>query len=222
MMDYDQSSSELLKLLLNGRAYKVPKGQVLQLSGDHMLLNVVKTGFVKRYLITNDGSQSIQSIYGPNDVFPLTPIFKVLFNTNIYRGEEIIYYEAITPATILSIDQATFMAAIEQDPLLYRDLLYVAGVRLDSNIQRLENMSLRVANRKVVHQLVYFADKFAEKTDKGILLTVPLTHQTLADVLNLARETVTHCLSRLQEKGLIEVGKHILILDLEKLKQTFH
>jgi CRP-like cAMP-binding protein len=51
---------------------------------------------------------------------------------------------------------------------------------------------------------------------------VPLTHQNLADALNLARETVTHCLVRLEEKGLIRADKQITVLDVGKLRQASH
>ncbi len=187
-----------------------------------MLLSVLEAGYVKRYSITDDGGQSVQSVYGPADIFPLTPVFKAIFHQEIYHGREPFYYEPITPVVMHTIDRVALENAVAQDATIYRDLLYVSGTRLGSNIQRLENMSLRVANRKVAHQLVYFADTFGEKTKEGTRILAPLTHQSLADILNLARETVTHCMIRLEAKGLIKVDKHIIVTDIEKLRQAAH
>ena len=221
-MEYDQSKSPLLKLLSSGKQHQFPKGQVMHFADERMLLSVLNTGYVKRYSITDDGSQSIQSIYGPGDIFPLTPVFKALFNKDIYLGQEVFYYEAMTPVIMHSVDRETLEAGLVAEPEIYKDLLYVSGVRLSSNIQRLENMSLRVANRKVAHQLVHYANKFGKKGDHGITLQLPLTHQNLASILNLARETVTNCLTALQEKGILESDKNIVILDLDALKRASH
>lgn len=216
-MDYSRADSALYKLLSTGTHLKLPKGQVVNALDDNAKLNLIKSGFIKRYLINKDGSKGIQAIYGPNDIFPLTPAYKNLFNMNIYSGPEEYYYESMTEIEVFSISQATLKEAAESEPIIFKDLFHAAGLRLNSYIHRLETMSLRVANRKVAYQLAYFADTFGKQTDKGIEIQVPMTHQNLADVLNLARETVTHCLSSLERKGLIIPGKYLVVTDLEKL-----
>ncbi len=218
-MEYSLKNSPLLKLLLNGKQYKLPKGQILQFSDERMQLSVVKFGYIKRYSITFDGSESIQSFYGPGNVFPLTPIYKTVFNKDIYRGLEVFYYEAIADSAVYSINQSALQEAVVNDPMIYKDLFYTAGVRLGSNIQRLENMSLGSAQSRVAHLLVYLADKYGEATSQGSSIMIPLTHQTLASSLNLARETVTHSITRLHEKELIIPGKHIVVIDIEKLRR---
>jgi CRP-like cAMP-binding protein len=221
-MDYNQADSPLFKLLMNGKHHRLPKGQVLYVTADTMLLNVVKTGYIKRYLITNDGDHSMQAIYGPGDIFPLTPVFKAIFNKDIYRGPEVYYYEAMTDANVYSINQTTLLENLEKDTMLYKDLLNVSGVRLQSNIERLENMSLRVAQRRIAHLLVHLVDKFGEKTEHGTKILVPLTHQNIADLLDITRETVNRRIVRLEEKGLIITGKNIVVPDIEKLRREAH
>jgi CRP-like cAMP-binding protein len=67
---------------------------------------------------------------------------------------------------------------------------------------------------------VYLADIFGKADASGqTTIDVPLTQQTIAEVLSLARETVTHSVVRLREKGLVTVsGKKFIIPDLEKLR----
>lgn len=221
-MDYNLEETPLYKLLLEGRSLKLPKGQVINAFDDNVQLNLIKSGFIKRYLITNEGTKGIQVIYGPDNLFPLTPIYKAVYKMNIYSGPEQYYYESMTDIEIFSISQSTLIEALEKNPLIYKDLFYAAGLRLNSYIHRLESMSLRVANRKVANQLVYMADVFGKKTENGATIMVPVTHQNLADILNLARETVTNCMIRLEEKGLIRGEKQITVLDLDKLRQASH
>lgn len=221
-MNYDRVDSPLYKLLLSGRHYKLPKGQVVNALDDSAMVNLLKSGYIKRYLITKDGSKGTQVIYGPGDIFPLTPVYKNVYQMDIYSGPEEYYYESMTEIELCSVSQSTIKEALETDSLIYKDLFFAAGLRLNSYIHRLEDMSLRVANRKIAHQLVYLADTFGKKTESGVVIEVPLTHQGLADILNLARETVTHGMTRLQEKGLIEINKNITVVDIDKLRQASH
>src|SRR5690348_8114558 len=125
----DRNFNNLHHLLSSGRHYKLAKHQVFQSSDDRFrpLVNMVKSGYIKRYEIANDGSLSVQAIYGPGDVFPLTLVFKSLFNQNVYDGPEIIYYETITDTELYSQDINLVTEAVKENPMLYRDLLFEAG-----------------------------------------------------------------------------------------------
>ncbi|HVX58329.1 MAG TPA: Crp/Fnr family transcriptional regulator, partial [Candidatus Saccharimonadales bacterium] len=202
------------------RHYAVGRHQILQSYDDRFrpLVNMVKSGYIKRYEIGNDGSLSVQAIYGPGDVFPLTLVFKALFNQNVYEGPEVIYYETITEAELSSMDVGAIADAVKNNPLLYKDLLYEAGVRTQSNIQRLENLSLKSSLRRTAHQLIYFARQFGELRFSTIRIKVALTHQDIADVLSLTRETVSINLRKLQQRGLIKPGRYIEVVDLASLE----
>lgn len=217
-MDYSWPDSPLYKALLTGRQLKFPKGQVINTFGDNTMINLIKSGYIKRYLITKEGTKGIQIIYGPDDVFPLNLVRKSIFKQEIYTGPEQYYYESMTELEIFCVSQSTLQEALDRDPMIYKDILYAASLRISSNIHRLENMSLRVANKKVAHQLAHLSEVFGKKTEGSTVIMVPLTHQDLADMLNLARETVTICLLRLEEKDLIRGDKYIVVKDLDRLR----
>jgi len=198
----------------------MPKGHMVQSSDERYrsLLNVIKKGYIKRYSITNDGSLAVQAVYGPGDIFPLTLVFKSLVNQEVYQGPEIIYYQTMTNAEIYSIDVESLVEVSAKEPAIYRDLLTEAGVRTNSNIQRLENLSLKSSYRRTAHQLAYYAHQFGEKKNGNIRINLPLTHQDLADILSLTRETVSLNLHKLQQENLIKNGRNIVVVDLDKLE----
>lgn len=218
-MQNKRNLNALSTLLKSGKKISLARGQVIHDPEHKKFLNVVGTGFIKRYSIDNNGAQSIQVIYGPEDVFPLTPVFKTIFDLDLYHGPETFHYEALVDSELYAISQDELRKALKANSNLYKDLLFVSGERLNSNIHRLENISLKTTHRRIAHMLYFAAGAFGEKTKEGLVLTVPLTHQTLADSLSLARETVTRRLARLEEKGLIKVDRHIVIKDLESLKK---
>jgi CRP-like cAMP-binding protein len=210
----------LTKLLQTGRYYQRRKGQVIRSYEDKTMVNLIETGYIKRYLISGNGTLSIQSIYGPGYFFPLTSAFLALFDQKIYEGEETYYYEAMTDVGIYSLDREIFAKAATDNPLIYKEVLFEAGRRLQSNIQHVENASFKNSSLKIAHELVFLAKQFGEETAKGTKIAVPLTHQDLGDILNLSRETVSREMNKFKKQGIIDsdAQRHIVILRSDSLK----
>src|SRR5579862_8710208 len=98
-------SPEMEALLLKGRHYRVPKGQIIQSTEDRRVFNLLQSGYVKRYLIANDGSYGVQVVYGPGDTFPITLAYSAIFDREINESPETYYYEAMTDSEIYTIDE---------------------------------------------------------------------------------------------------------------------
>jgi len=220
-MNYDMSHAPLHELLLQGRQYKLPKGQLVQSFGDHSSLHTIEAGYIKRYLITSDGKKSVQNLYGPGDVFPMTPVYKAVFGIDVYRGPEQYYYEAVADLTIRSLNMEQVLTALNADPLLYRDLFYASGVRLNSYIHRMEDRSLHSSLYRIAHLLNFLGLHFGTTTADGLLIQLPLTHQVIGELLDLTRETVSRDIAKLRERGIIDGTKNIIILDRGRLVKLF-
>lgn len=213
----------LHNLVRSGRRNVFSRGQVLQSSDGRLMLGLIDTGYIKRYQITSSGSIGVHGLYGPGNFFPLTLAFELLFTEAeyLYTGPEVFYYEALTDVAIYNIENEVLTTAIDADPMLYRGLLAESGKRLHFYIQRLENITLKNSSKRVAHQLVFWAMEFGEDLDKskGIKILPPMTHQLIADVLSLTRETVSQSIGELRNKGLIKTSKAMVIPDLAKLQE---
>ncbi|HEU4609288.1 MAG TPA: Crp/Fnr family transcriptional regulator [Chitinophagaceae bacterium] len=217
----EENQNKLHRLLAEGRLYKIPKGQIVQSSDDRFrpLINLVKKGFVKRYEISDDGNISVQSIYGPGSIFPLSLIYEYIFQRKVYDSPEVMYYEAMTDTEIISSDMSRICEAIKNDNLLFKDLFLESGLRLHLNLSNLENHSLKNSFRRTAHIIAFYAREYGEPNASGTKIKVNLTHQDIADILNLTRETVSLNVHMLQKKGLIKTGRAaILVPDIKKLE----
>jgi len=215
LKDYPGLSAVLLK----GRHYKIPKGQIIQSTDDRRVFNLVTKGYVKRYLISNEGNYGVQVIYGPGDVFPITLAYSAIFGRDINEGPETYYYEAMTELELHTVDEPDMVEHIEQNPILYKDLFAISGVRLHSTLHGLENLTLKTSYQRVAHELLYMAKKFGEKKAGETVIVVPLTHQDIADILSLTRETVSTAMVQLRKKKLISTSKSIAVPDIDKLTE---
>lgn len=204
-----------------GRLYKYKKGEVLNSSDRDTNLMLIESGFVIRYEITNSGAMSIQSIYGQGSFFPLTKTYQLLFNQRLYSGPETIYYEAMTDASIYVLSPSSFIEKAKNDQKIYLGILEESGKRFCSNIQVIENMSMDSSVKRVAHQLLYYAEEYGRKDPKTSCwdISIPLTHSTLAAILDVTRETVSQSIGELRDKHLVrsERGK-IMVLSKAKLK----
>jgi CRP-like cAMP-binding protein len=212
-------AANLITLIKSGRRYKLARGQMIQSTEGLKSLNIIDSGFIKRYLIGNDGTLGIQVIYGPGYIFPITLAYQVLLDQEIYEGPEVYYYEAMTDAEIYKIDDETLKKAVNSDPGLYKDLFSVAGRRLHATLHGLENLTMKTSYKRVAHELAYLGHEFGVKKRNGIELSIPLTHQDLANILSVTRETVSTCMVELREKGFIKANKKLCIPDLSALEK---
>ncbi len=217
-----QISLKLKDMMLDGRKLKLAKNQIIQSTDDRRVFNYIREGYVKRYLIRNDGSLGVQVIYRPGDVFPITLAFSVLFDQSISESPETYYYETMTEAEIYTINEITLKEKVDADPTLYKDLMGVSGKRLHSTLHGLENVTLKTSYFRVAHEILYMAQRFGEKKGIGARVLIPLTHQDLADILSLTRETVSTAIVQLRKNKLITTEKYIFVPNMEKLEQEVH
>jgi CRP-like cAMP-binding protein len=214
-------SDKLHELLRQGRRYNIAKQQIIQSTEDRQVVNIVISGFFRKYLITNDGSLGAMIIYGPEDIFPITILYKKLFDQTLYQGLETHFYEAMSPAEVCTVDAEQLVDAIKADPDLYPDLLKEAGRHLDFCINSIENLALKNSEKRIAHMLCYFARKFGRKTPEGVHIEIPLTHQNIGEILNVTRETVSTNIKGLRDRGLLvsKSNNTTIVPDLAKLEE---
>lgn len=217
--NFNLDDSQLFRSLLAGRKLAVRKGQVLQTTDYRESLTLIQSGYIKRYKINNNGAESIQGIYGPGDVLPLTWMFRILLDLNIYSGPETFYYETMTDSVVYTISQEDFENIEKKDPQFFKTITYIAGVRLKTYIHNFENISLENTEKRLAHQLFFHAKNFGTETSKGIKILVPLKQKDLASLIDVTRETVSVNLKTLREKKLVDTGEAIIVTNPAGLEE---
>jgi len=216
-MDAHTPTPKLTKLIRGGMRQTYKREEPIFDTGNMDGIYQVASGFVKRFEIMNNGAINVQGIYGRGDVFSLTYVFKLMQHRKIYNGPETYYYEALGSTTVYKLLGTDLKAALEKDPLLYRDLFSIAGDHFSSDIYLLENQSLPTAEKRVAHLLSFYIECYGKQRRDGIHLIAPLTQQDVADILSLTRETVSLAISSLRENGILANSRKIIVPDKQKL-----
>ena len=159
---------------------------------------ILRSGLIKVYGITSDGDQRTVTILGAGDVFPMSWVF----------GKSpicIYYFEAITDCVVLGVSQSQYETMVEEHAELkdqiFKNYLshYVAATM---HVYALEHS---YAQDKIIYILQYLVTRFGEKQPDGrCKIGLRLSHQDIAEMIGITRETAAVELHKLKSKGLID------------------
>ncbi|HUS26655.1 MAG TPA: Crp/Fnr family transcriptional regulator [Nevskiaceae bacterium] len=216
-MSLSVRSPGLHALFSQGTIKQYARGETIGSTDQQDILFMLVQGYVKRYMIRNDGALGVQIIYGPQDVFSLTRIFQLLLSQSLYDGPETYYYTAMSDVTVFTLNAVLLTDCMQTNPVLYRELFGEAGRHLKACVHSIENISLHAIYPRVAHELAFMLSEFGRSAGTGKKLPLNITHQDIADILGVTRATVSLAVGKLREKGLILPGRCFATPDLTAL-----
>ena len=211
MPKYPQSDL-VRQLFQKGQPLTYGKGQVI-LGNDPRPNGVyyIHSGYIKVYSISNQGEQKIHIIYGSGEIFPMTWA---------YLGVQAnpVFYETISDTVVWRMSRDWFHHFIDTRHDVSQAMSQQLAQQFRIYAERIDNLEYKKASDRVIYRLIFLASRFGIKEKDGILIDPVLTHEIIAATINLARESVSRELERLESKKLIKVRRHhILITDLQGL-----
>ncbi len=196
----------------NGRSFRYHNREIILRAQEHPQgVYCVDTGFIRVYSITDAGEENIHIVYKSGDVFPLTWVFK-----DTVRN---VFYEAMGTTRLFRLERDDFTELVKNKPPIARAILQQLTDQLNIYADRLDNLEYTSALDRVVYRLLFLAGRFGEKKDGKVVIRLPLTHQHIARSVNLARETVSREIEKLEHQGLISRQKRLFVInDIHKLE----
>lgn len=172
----------------------------------------LKSGFVKQYVVSSEGSELILHIYGPGSFFPMMWVIGELPNKY--------FYTAMTACTTFRAPMDKTAQFLRENPDVVFDLTKRLYLGIEGLLQRIEDLSLGTAYTQVISVLLYLTRHFGKKRGKGIVIPYKFTHQDIAAIMGTVRETTTRELDKLMKEKLILYEKHsIVIPDINRLRK---
>jgi CRP-like cAMP-binding protein len=175
---------------------------------------IVQSGIIKVYGITSSGDQRTVTLLGAGDIFPIECIFDKS-RVSLY------YYEAITEASVLTMPKLDFLAELEKSPELKNHIFHSYMAHYTSATMHIYALEHSHAQDKLVYILQYLVARFGEKQDNGLTrINLRLSHQDIAEMVGLTRETTAVELHRLKDKGLIDYQRFSYYVNLPLIVQA--
>ncbi len=181
------------------------------------LIYIVRGGCVRLYKTLPDGRTINLALLGPNTIFTQEDN-----SDGIASGATA---EALVDST-LSIVEADDLAELIADSPELASAVIAGMTRRLTDLQTLvEHLLVRDTAVRLSTTLLALSARFGRPTADGMTaIALPLTHQSLANMIGSNRVTVTRKLLELQEKGLVRsLGRNALAVspdDLRTFTQT--
>ena len=195
---------------------KYRKGNVIFVQGEQgERCFAIVDGAVKISAYHADGREAVLAVLGPGDVFGELSLFD-----QAARSADA---TAIEDTELLSLDTQALTDAISAHPDIAITLLRVLGRRLRHTNEALQDIAFFDVPGRVARRIADLAEAHGEQTEDGVLIDLPLSQESLAQMVGATRESVNKALAALRRRGLVaRVGRRYLVSNIDDLRSRAH
>lgn len=166
----------------------------------------VKEGFVRLYVIFEDGRELTLNIFKPGSYFSM--IWAIADIPNAY------YFQTMTETLLQRVSKSMVIDFIKKNPDVLFEFTKRILIGLDGLLANIGHLLSGSAYDRVIAAILLSARRFGEKRGKDkILIKLSLTHQDIANLAGITRETASIAMNKLKRKKILSYDHHLLIIN---------
>jgi CRP-like cAMP-binding protein len=203
-------------LLSNAKSMHYHKGETVVRAEDVPSgVYFVKEGFIRMDTIFDNGKELTLNIFKTGAYFPLTWAIGRIPNSYDYR--------ALTNALLLRINENNLIQFLKNHPDELFELTRRILTGFDAQINNMKYLLNGVSSRRIAAALLMLIKRFGENNRDKIIIRLPLTHQDIANLAGITRETVSIVLNIFKQKSIISYTHHIITInDIDQLNSQIY
>ncbi len=204
----------LKPLLDNGRSRSYSSGSTILYQGEvPRAVFVLTKGVAKSFNISHQGEEQIVTFHLPGDVLSTSWAFG-------RTAGAIYFYEAIADCEVVMVPRSDFKAFVDDNPSVTAKFLdkYVSGYT--AALLRVTALEQARAIDKLLFTFYYLARRFGRVNKNISNIDLKLTHQDIAGLVGLTRETVAVELNKLRSRKVISYANQQYSVDIDKLLEA--
>jgi CRP/FNR family cyclic AMP-dependent transcriptional regulator len=197
----------------NGQKLKYKKGEILIRGGEEPDgIYFLQEGIVKMSTFFTNGSEITFNLFKPNAFFPM--IWALAEINNSYD------FCAITDIVVYKVSKKETLLFLQKENEIYLKLVKRIMMGFDGLLSTLPHLLSGSSVSRVASVLLLLARRFGEKGKDGLTLKIKVTHEDLAGMAALTRETVSITIEKFEKEKIIQQkNRQIIIKDNEKLSK---
>lgn len=175
---------------------------------------ILASGIVKIYDIGGAGDEKIINFMSEGDLLPPEWVFQKA-PVSLY------YYDAFTECTFYRVPRDELAQAIKTIPAITYYMFDHYATSFVGSLLEINALEQSKGNEKIIHMLQYLLMRFPSKQnpDKNWQrIDLRITHQDLANMTGLTRETTSTELNKLRRKGIVEYSNQNYSLNISLLR----
>ncbi len=198
--------------LEQGELWVYDRGSVVYFQGEYSQgVLYLHKGRIKVSLYHDDGREKVLGVHEAPTTFGETAAFD--------GGPYFCSAVALDPCHVYLFRKGVIASLISSNPEISVSLLESVGRKFRALALQVEDLAFLQAPMRIAHLLEKLLVDYGVITSAGDRLSIPVTHQELADLAATSRVTVTSFLNQLEREGIIHTGrKRIYIHDAKRLQ----
>lgn len=189
---------KLVQAFNNGKERHYPANQIILYQGEksYDVFRVVE-GFIKVYDIDTQGNEKVVLVLGKGNIFPILP-------TMDSKNNDRYFYESLTNTNLEAISRTGFRSRISKDSEFALSVLSYFTHLIDDLFARIACIEATNSKHKVAQVLAYLVQHHGGIKNNNLrTIKVPLTHQLIADMAGIVRETASLQLKELENEQIV-------------------
>lgn len=171
---------------------------------------ILVSGVVRVFSISALGDEQTVTYHLPGEFFPSSWIF------NKTPGA-LFFYDAVDDCEVAYVDRDELISFIMAEPARTRATLDYFTTDYSATLIRINGLGQPRARDKLLYTLYYLCERYGTQHDKNMHIPMTLTHQNLASLVGLTRETTATEMNKLKKQSVLTYGNQHYVIAIEKL-----
>ncbi|MBW3568613.1 Crp/Fnr family transcriptional regulator [Candidatus Parcubacteria bacterium] len=167
-------------------------------------------GIVRVYSISAQGDEQIVVYHVPGEILPSSYIFGKATSA-------LFFYEALTTCDVCFVPKKDFLEYMQAKPERVNALLDYFTTNYSASLIHVNALEQPKARDKLLYILYYLCQRYAKQNSEKAQIPFALTHQNLASLVGLTRETTATEMNKLKKEGLLTYNSQKYVINMEKL-----
>jgi len=174
----------------------------------------LKKGYVKMSYIFENGVEIIFNIFKPGSLFPIIWVIGDVENSY--------HFQAMTNVEITWLSKNEVNKILADNPDILSHLMKRLVVGFDGLLLNIRQMLFGNSVTRVCSAIYIMSKRFGKKRRGGkVLVGIKLTHQDIASISGITRETASIAIKKLEREGVIkQQGGYMLVNNVKRLEQS--
>ncbi len=174
----------------------------------------LKKGYVKMSYVFENGVEIIFNIFKPGSLFPI--IWFVGEVDNSYD------YQAMTDIEVFKSPKAEVLKLLDENPDILFNLTKRIVIGFDGLLLNIRHILFGNSLVRVSSAIYIMVKRFGRREKGGkFFIKIKLTHQDIASLSGISRETASIAIKKLERGGIITQKKgYFLVNDIKKLEES--
>lgn len=172
---------------------------------------VIASGIVRVFTISSQGDEQILTFHVAGEIFPSSWIYNKSVGS-------MFFYEAVTDCKIALVPRQELKDYMLSSPLKQRVLVNYYATNFAAALLHINALEQPKAREKLLYTLYYLSQRFGKASRNSIVrIPLKLTHQNIASLVGLTRETTATEISKLKKQKILSYTSQKYTIKTDRL-----